>query len=101
MKKGVPISPNDIPAAVTKTIPGFVFDAVNQLLVKKSNTKAEFITLYRNEIVDAITAMESSPFPFQEWWLVNLEEAYRQVGWEVQCDKSGIIDKFWFKKQTK
>lgn len=97
MKKGVPISPNDIPAAVTKTIPGFVFDAVNQLLVKKSDKNAEFITLYRNEIIIEITAMESSPF--QQWWLFNFEEAYRQVGWEVQYESD--IDKFWFKKQTK
>jgi hypothetical protein len=98
MKKGVPISPNDIPAAILEIIPQFVFDAVNQLLVKKSNTNTEFITLYKNEIVDEITAMESSPF--QEWWL-NFEDAYRQVGWEVEYNGAGDIGKFWFQKVTK
>ena len=94
MKKGAPISPDDITAAKEAVIPGFVFDAFNQCIAEKFNEGRA--TIYQKEVVAKI--QESVEFkaldvPFKYEWL-NVEDAFRAKGWKVEYDKPAYCETY-------
>jgi len=88
MKKGVPISPKDIPAAKAVVIPPEVFDAVNELLAAKCVNGGAIIK--QHEIADAIK--EKLGECKMEW--LNFEEVYREAGWGVKYDKPAYCETY-------
>ncbi len=89
MKKGCPISPDEIPAAKPAVIPPEVFDVVNELLVLKS-TGNNSITILQSEIVDEIR--KRMPTYNIEW--LNFEDAYRAAGWIVEYDRPAYCETY-------
>jgi hypothetical protein len=100
MKKGSPISPDEIPAAKITIIPPEVFDAVNELLARKSTGKHSSITILQSEIVVEIKKRISTEF-HNDW--LNFEDAYRAAGWEVEYDRPAYCEtypaSFMFKRR--
>ena len=86
MRRGVPISPDEIPSAKAVVIPPEVFDVVNELLAVKYVGGGAVIK--QREIVEAI---ETKLGTCDIQWL-NFEEVYRQAGWRVKYDKPGYCD---------
>lgn len=81
----MPISPEEVDK--TKVIPPFVFDAVDEIIIKHyANGVARFTV---SEVRDELRARANTRgMDFQSWWL-DFEDAYRAVGWIVAFDKSG------------
>lgn len=83
------MTPNEVLNKKNTSIPDFVIDAVNTLLIKKITSQQAKITLkeveegvvknYRS--VDLKVCFENNYFDF--------EEIYRDKGWIVTFDKSG------------
>ncbi len=87
MKKGCPISPDEIPVAKSELVPAEVFDVVNELLVRKS-TGNNSITILQKEIVAEIRKRMSD---CKVEWL-NFEDAYRASGWVVGYDRADYCE---------
>ena len=95
MKRGAPISPEEIPAAKALVIPGFVFDAFNECIAEKfTNGRA---TVYQKDVVAKIKASDEfkalNPPVFNYDWL-NVEDAYRATGFTVTYDKPAYCETY-------
>lgn len=109
-----PITPDEIPAMKLLIIPHFVVEAVNHLLTIKACGNQP-ICLYQDEIleeamcranVDRTPDNEGLIVPqhfFARGWL-NIEDLYREAGWNVTYDKPGFNESykasFTFKRAT-
>ena len=87
MIKGRPIKPDEIPNFEKKEIPGFVFDAVNTLLIRTLAEKRDNVEIQVSEVRQLIKAEMSVVMPFktcvfQSWWF-DFEEEYLKAGWKV------------------
>lgn len=114
---GRPISPEEIVAVKTRLIPGFVFDAFNELIAR--DWDGVEATVKQDEVVKLIRAKQGAKDgvvqggdrrsggggegvggggrrsggggmkdPFAEGWL-DVEEIYRGIGWTVRYEKPG------------
>ncbi len=90
--KGVPISPSEIPAKKATVIPPFVFDAVNQLLIERSDGPST-IVLLQKDIVTLINETIPPGVDFNMKWL-DFEDAYREKGWIVSYDKPAYCENY-------
>ena len=90
--KGLPISPSEIPAKKASVIPPFVFDAVNQLLVERSDGPSTIVLLQKN-IVALIREIMPPGDDFNMKWL-DFEDAYREKGWIVKYDKPAYCETY-------
>jgi len=93
LKKGVPLSPSEVVEAKVSSIPAFVFDAFNAVIAKKFNGNSA--TVKRDDVIAIILANApdgevtlTRKKIFDEHWL-DVEDAYRKVGWKVTYDKPG------------
>jgi len=85
MKRGRPIAPSDI----SENIPGVVFDAFNELITKNyTNGRARLI---QKDVVKLIKENLGDEEQFNYDWL-NIEDAYREEGWEVKYDKPAYCE---------
>ena len=90
MKKGVPISPEDIPEKKAEVIPPFVYDVFNDLIAQ--NYTNHCAKVYQKDVVKKITEKtEGKPWPIE--WL-NVEEVYRARGWKVYYDRPGYYESY-------
>jgi hypothetical protein len=80
-----PITPREVSSQKVTSIPEFVFETVNALIVKKfAGSKA---VVYQDEILTALEFLgHNRSFIFAECWL-NFESAYQKIGWSVTYDK--------------
>lgn len=95
-----PITPEEC----KKTLPDFVIESVNEC-IKKNYRKDSFI-ITQNELVDEILKHHTT-YPycvFKNHWL-DIEETYREAGWEVKYEKPGYNEQgspyFKFSKAIK
>lgn len=93
-------------------IPGFIYEAVNQLLL--NNWDGDKAVFKQSEIIKTIKSVsipeEYQNIPYEEFhnmifhyrWL-DIEESYREKGWDVKYDKPGYNEDyapfFTFKKK--
>lgn len=94
MASGKPISPDEVTAAKTGTIPGEVFDAFNECIALKWNGHEAVVP--QDTVVAAIlgrmpTAARQSVF--DNGWL-DVEESYRALGWSVEYDKPAYNESY-------
>ncbi len=82
--KGYPISPDEILATNSVSIPPEVFNVVNELLTLKYTSRFDSIIILQSEIIAKIKERMSD---FQYEWL-DFEDAYRNVGWDVEYDRA-------------
>lgn len=97
-----PISPND----VKKSIPDFIIETVNKLIVEKWDGNKAIIL--QDDIMDKVSSNDAdSDKPsrreiFDKGWL-DFEPLYREKGWSVEYDKPGYNEfykaRFIFKKE--
>lgn len=82
-----PITPDEVGAAKVVHIPAAVFDAFNAEIAKEFTSGAA--TVKQAAVVERLVAggMKRSEI-FHAGWL-NVEEAYRAAGWQVEYDKPG------------
>lgn len=88
-----PISPDEIGKQQIKSIPPEVFEVFNRLIALDWSGISATVT--QEEAVAAIIEkMEVSRNKvFDSGWL-NIEEAYRDVGWKVVYDKPGYNESY-------
>lgn len=85
-----PFSPEDCRKNKATVIPEWVINAFNELLTKRYTGTHE-ITIKQSEIVNQYLGQEEQPFDYA--WL-NVEEMYREAGWEVEYDKPGYCESY-------
>ena len=99
-------TPEDAKQKKLTSIPDFVYQAFNNLLTR--NYDAYSITISQSEVIQEILRLCNSELTretiFKNRWL-NVEEEYRQNGWEVSYDKPGFNESgsafFIFKPKKK
>lgn len=97
--KGVPISPEDIPALQKsiikeekKKIPAKIFDCFNQLLAQNFKEGRSVIPLSDVKMLIEQTIRDQ---PFQNFWL-SVEPFYRDAGWNVVYEEPHYGDQDFF-----
>ena len=97
-----PLSPNDVQEEFNKTIPQFIIEAVNKLIVKNWNGDESVVK--QNEILDLVCHNEgpSRQEVFGNHWL-DVEDLYRKAGWSVEYDKPAYNETYdaYFKFKKK
>lgn len=85
-----PITPQDVVTAKAASFPDEVIEAFNGLIAKKfSNGYANF-TL--SEAKSAINKLIGNRLWDSDW--LNVEEIYRNAGWDVSYDKPGYNESY-------
>ena len=88
-------TPEDAKQKKLTSIPDFVYQAFNNLLVR--NYDAYRITISQNEVIQEILRLCNSELTretiFKNRWL-DVEEEYRKNGWEVEYDKPGLGESY-------
>ena len=99
-----PITPEELEQEI-KFIPEFVYEAVNNLLIKEFRKTSICAIIYQSDIIDEIKRIQPETTRneiFEKGWL-NFEQHYRNAGWEVKYDKPGYNEdydaKFTFQKE--
>ena len=97
-----PISPKEIGSVKSKIFPPEVLEAVNELIAENyTNGRAE---VDQKDLVERILLKMNGNVPsemrivkrrevFDKGWL-NIEEIYREQGWQVSYDKPGYNEDY-------
>jgi hypothetical protein len=91
MKKGVPISPDDIVEARKVAIPPEVFDAFNELIAENFNDNSA--TVKQKDVVARIKAKIPGADVYANHWL-DVETLYEENGWSVYYDKPAYCETY-------
>jgi len=93
-----PITPEE----VTKEIPDFVVEAVNELINEKSGAPGRTFTILQDDIKQRVMSKTNIAFDFK--WL-DFEPLYESYGWRVRYDKPAYNEfydaYFEFRPKTK
>ena len=89
MKKGVAVAPSEIVEKKPEPIPGFVLDAVNELIAENMNKGTA--TIYLKDLYDKLRA--SGNGSIKAVWL-NFEDIYRTKGWKVRYDQPAYCETY-------
>ncbi|RWZ87221.1 MAG: hypothetical protein EO766_11885 [Hydrotalea sp. AMD] len=83
-----PITPQEVVKRRLNSIPGIVIDIINDLIVKNWKHSSNWAIVKQDDIVTAIatTMNVSNQEIFNKGWL-EIEDLYREVGWQVLYDK--------------
>lgn len=100
-----PFSPDEAKAAHVHSIPNEVIDTVNRLLGERFYNTNHSVTIYQDEVVEAVVALGLSKADlFDKHWL-DFEPVYEKQGWSVTYDKPGFNESYpasWvFRKRRK
>lgn len=89
----MPISPNEVVAVKTASIPDWVFAVWDKLIAQEWNGFEA--TIYQSDAVAALEAANPGTVVdiFRSGWL-DIENAYRAVGWKVVYDKPGYCESY-------
>lgn len=80
-----PISPSEVAAVQTATIPDAVFEAFNEAIAARFDGTVAVVV--QDDLVNRLVAQGFYRHEiFARGWL-NIEEAYRQTGWDVVYDR--------------
>lgn len=91
-----PATPEAIHKMASESIPEFVFEEMNKLLVKKYRRTTMDAIIRLKDFKDALTARmasDQSALEFDDRWL-DLEENYRDQGWDVAFDSPGYNESY-------
>lgn len=88
-----PIKPQDVQVRKNENLPEEVFQAFNELIVKYWN--GSYANVSMAEAANLIqTKMNISHKQVFERGLLDVEDAYRKAGWEVNFDKPGYNENY-------
>lgn len=99
-----PITPAEARQQALDSIPEFVIEAVNKMIVKNMSPNSDEVTILQDEIIDQIEiegermqAWKTGGFKrgrvFNEHWL-DFENIFRQAGWNVEYDKPAYCEDY-------
>lgn len=99
-----PITPAEARQQKLNSIPEFVIEAVNKLIVKKMSPNSKSFILLQEDIIKQIEiegermqAWKPGGFDynrvFEENWL-DFEDIFRQAGWSVEYDKPTYCESY-------
>lgn len=93
-----PFSPEEAGAAQGALIPDVVFDSVNEMLSMRAHQGT--FTINQDELIELILMKSAGGFHaitrsmlFENNWL-DIETAYRNVGWDVEYDRPGYCESY-------
>jgi len=87
-----PIRPDEVENAREKTFPDAVFESFNQLIIKHFSRGS--ITIKQEDVVALMVEKGLNREEiFAKRWL-DVERAYRSVGWKVSHDKPGYNESY-------
>ena len=95
LKKGTPISPDEVVETKVATIPPEVFDVWNALIAKKWGASSGRAEIMQKDIVKElceVLKVERNKI-FEMHWL-DVEDAYRAQGWNVVYDRPGYCESY-------
>ena len=86
-----PIKPEEVTTKKADSIPGKVYEAFNELIIKGWDSNSSIV--YQSEVVDLIAAkMGTTPNTvYQNKWL-EIEDIYADAGWKVDYEKPGYCE---------
>lgn len=90
-----PIKPENIRVEKIKKIPGEVFEAFNEVLVRNMVTPNSKVSIRQDEVIALIQeklVCSWGDIDAGKW--LNIEEAYRLYGWDVTYDKPGYNETY-------
>lgn len=88
-----PIRPDDVQGVKNALIPEAVFEVFNALIAQAwANGQA---IVYQDDAIDRLTMkMNVSRDELFKRGLLDVEDAYRRVGWRVEYDKPGYNESY-------
>jgi len=97
-----PIRPEDVANQKVNVIPEEVFDAFNRLIIQKFRNGRAYIK--QDEVISLIVGNppkeiqnysrgDAESYIYKHRWL-DVEDAYREVGWKVTYDKPGYCESY-------
>jgi hypothetical protein len=93
MQKGVPITPGAVVELQTGSIPDFVIDAFNELIVKNFKHGSGSATVLQDDVENMIKAKYESRGYCETRWL-DVEPLFEKIGWKVTYDKPGYNESY-------
>lgn len=90
-----PIKPSEVVDKKVVSIPEFVFDAFNELIVEGYNQR--YSTVLQKDVVKLILDKMNSEGVDKEIWdnnWLNIKDAYIKDGWKVEYDKPGYNETY-------
>lgn len=88
-----PIKPEEVENAKIISIPDAVFDVFNELIIKDMSSGVA--TVRQEEAVKLIAERcECEPQKIYDNRWLDIEEAYRRVGWKVEYDKPAYNENY-------
>jgi len=106
-KKVAPVSPSDIRKSLGDIIPGFVVQAVNNLLKQKYRGQYP-ITLKQCDVISEILTLAPDNFDEKDLFIkkyLDFESLFERSGWSVSYNGQGFNESFEptykFKPKTK
>ena len=91
---GKPISPSDLHKREPE-IPGYVFDAINELISQNFTKKGMTISV---DLIDITNKLKEEGHKYENWML-DIEDEYRKAGWDVNYNGLFMEDQtFYFKE---
>ena len=102
-----PITPNEIQDEKNLTIPDYIIESVNEILVKKWSGTEQKASFTQDELMELVLSKNPSKTREQifEDRDFDFEDFYRKLGWNVYYNKGQYYDTFppyfVFRKETK
>ena len=92
MKRGRPITPEEIPEKKTKIIPEFVFDVFNEMLIRAAEESTDkTLKVIQKDVVKRIKELADDIDKYDIHWL-DVEPYYEESGWKVEYDKPAYCE---------
>jgi len=87
-----PLSPDELKLRAADALPDFVIESVNECLMRAAGSGKRSITVMQDDIIDELLKRGPAKLTRTEIFerkLLDFEQAFRNVGWEVTYDKPG------------
>ncbi len=93
-----PFSPTDLDNTISKTIPDFVIEAVNNLLVRQGI--CNYYRINGRQLKAEIAILNVDKIPPAGWWY-SFEDIYRKLGWIVKFNDEDTFDDSYYEFKRK
>ena len=87
-----PLTPSEAQASFNKSLPDFVIQSANELIVENLDTYGE-ATFTFEELERKIKSKKPDDVRWNRKWL-DIEDAFRENGWKVEVDNPGYNETY-------
>lgn len=93
-----PFSPSDVDNAISETIPDFVIQAINNLLVEQGSN--HYYRINGSQLKEEIAELNVDNIPNKTLWY-SFEDIYRKLGWIVKFNDEDTFDDSYYEFKRK